>query len=120
MTAIETVDFTDTAAGLFLEWEALDEDARDELPHHAASDAEPIPVTVFDDYSVKLGNWDFGVWGCASENLVALADVIVRTAAMVEYSEEDAAEFNRPLVVGTTDQLAEAFKRMKRELEGGF
>ena len=118
--AIGTVDFTDTAAELFIEWLALDEDTRADIPHHAASDAEPIPFTVFDDYTVKLGNWDGGVWGCASENLPALADAIVQTAAMVGYSEEDAADFNRPLVVGTIDQLTESFQRMKRELEGGF
>lgn len=120
MSAIETVDFTDIAAELFLEWLALDEDERDDLPHNAASEAEPIPFTVSDDYTVKLGHWDFGVWGCASENLPALADVIVRTAAMVEYSEDDAAEFNRALVVGTIDRLTEVFQRMKRELKGGF
>ena len=116
--AIETIDFTDAAAEIFLEWEAMSDDARGELERWNTSDDEQIPLTVHDDFSVSLGNDGSGIAGGATPTLSGILSAILEMAELVDWDEERAEAFHRPVIAGSEAGLSSVYERLKAERLG--
>jgi hypothetical protein len=92
------IDFTAAAKRIIAEWSGMDEDEREEVPAFQVSDEYgPVPFTVYDDWSVCLGNYTDGICsGGSATSADDLAATILQCAALLDY---DHTEMTTPLVI---------------------